>query len=193
VGVFGRVFAYEPNPKPHALLAKSLVLNWVHERVVLRPLAVGEFPGKAELMFASSRLGDARIRGQGSNDSTFERSVERLGEVSTIEVECCRLDDEIPVNLPIKLLKIDVEGHEASVLKGASRLLQGLSADYVIIEMIREVAGTQWDETVAAVSELVDRGYTPCSLTRNGSLQPHASLTVALRELRSRTIVLSCV
>jgi hypothetical protein len=42
----------------------------------------------------------------------------------TFEVRCPRLDNLVGGSRPVSLVKIDVEGHEADVLEGASELLE---------------------------------------------------------------------
>lgn len=45
------------------------------------------------------------------------------GQTREIRVRCRRLDDLVPPDRPIHFMKIDVEGHELSVLRGARRLI----------------------------------------------------------------------
>lgn len=54
----------------------------------------------------------------------LKRRYDRPGEQDTkIDVEVKTLDDIIPVNTKIDLIKIDVEGGEINVLKGAGRIM----------------------------------------------------------------------
>ena len=45
VGSFGRVFAYEPDTKLRELILKSVVVNLMHDRVVMRPVTVEGIAG----------------------------------------------------------------------------------------------------------------------------------------------------
>jgi FkbM family methyltransferase len=191
VGSFGRVFSYEPNPRPFGLLAKSLVLNWTHDRVLQRPIALGDREGTVSLSVSAVNLGGAQVQAGLSNYSAFSAVADTLGDVSSIEVRCRRLDDEFPVDLPIKILKIDVEGYEAAVLKGAQRLLERRCIDFIMLEVVKEIAGTNWTDILRAISDIVGLGYTPCTIRKDGTLQMHATVEIALRQLGNRTLVLA--
>lgn len=56
VGTFGRVFAYEPNPRRLTLLSKSIAMNLMHDRVVTRPEVVGDASEDEALAFMSEEL-----------------------------------------------------------------------------------------------------------------------------------------
>lgn len=158
VGSFGRVFAYEPNPTVLKLLSKSVVMNWMHDRVVIRPVAVGEIDGSVRLAFIPERLGDAQVGYDEIINSTFSETVKTLGadNLSVIDVPCVALDQEFPIDLPIKLLKIDAEGHEGAILKGARRLLERRCIDFILIEVLREVAGSRWSELLTQLNWLTN-------------------------------------
>ena len=61
----------------------------------------------------------------------YPSSVFSIAEIYSVPLK--RLDDIVPDNLPVSLLKIDVQGYESAVLKGASRLLTQTRA--VLIEV----------------------------------------------------------
>jgi FkbM family methyltransferase len=192
VGPFGRVFSYEPNPRPASLMAKSLVMNWAHDRVIQRPVTVGDSRGVVELTFVSERLGDGQVGQREVTRSTFAQSAKALGRdrANVLQVPCVRLDDEFPIDLPIKVLKIGVKGYEGRVLAGAGRLLQRRCVDFIVMELLEEVAGSRWHATLKQVNNVIERGYAVCTLTKEGKLVEQKDLAAAIRS-EPRTIVLA--
>ena len=182
VGPFGRVFSFEPNPRPAELMAKSLAMNWVQERVLQRPVAVGDSSGMATLTFAPECLGGAQVNTNEENHSIDPESSGTIGMQRSVvlQVPCVRLDDEFPVDLPIKMLKIDVEGFEGQVLAGARRLLQHRCIDFVMLELLEEIAGSRWQEIVDEVKKVINFGYEVCSLTAEGALVEQRDLNAAI-------------
>ena len=81
-----------------------------------------------------------------SNDETKSLSVQpdNYGlssilafEEGHIPVKCIKLDSiKYLLNTKIKILKIDTEGHELEVLKGAKEIFEVNKPDYVIIELL---------------------------------------------------------
>jgi FkbM family methyltransferase len=114
VGKAGHVYSYEPHPANAVVLRK---LAQARPHVQFRPVAVSDQAGQAQLQVPKhhGRL----VTAQSSLAHTFEGiAVER------VEVPTVRLDDEIGTALRIDFIKIDVEGHELSVLRGAASLLK---------------------------------------------------------------------
>lgn len=104
VGVNGQVVAFEPHPRIYCYLLGNLALNHC-ANVAARNLAIGSAPGTVR-MTDDKRDDMNRIMSDGG-----------------IEVRCSTLDDEL-TQASIALLKVDVEGTELSVLKGAAATLQ---------------------------------------------------------------------
>lgn len=131
VGEQGRVVAFEPHPSNRALLEENLSRNDV-TNVTVVPAAVSDRPGQLELQVSSFNTGDHRLYRQGSSRaktvSTDVVSVDAWLESSGID----RID----------LIKMDVQGAEASVLEGMRRTLDANHDLQMIIEytpwMLRE-------------------------------------------------------
>lgn len=102
------VFSFEANPDTFPFLVRNIHANNQDEKIVPIPKAVGSSPGFAHISF--SREGN-----QGNTVLTFDKNKKTGIEVTT-------LDGEIQSRrnmLPVKLIKIDVEGAEIEVLQGA--------------------------------------------------------------------------
>lgn len=179
-GPMGRVLAFEPNPHVKRLLEKSALVNWFHDRIKIFGVAVGDVEGEAALSYYPERLGDAQLEAQTKGALPFRMTGDLL-HAKTVDVPVRRLDDLIPVDLPIKMLKIDAEGHEAKVLGGARRLLAARCFDVIMLEASYELFTRNWKETLASVNMLVELGYFPGTLNHDGDLTRHRTLNDALR------------
>lgn len=115
-GPRGRVIAFEPHPEIFQELKSNLAL-WpekIRASIQLENVALGETSGEAWL-------------GDGS-DFDHNRGSASLCDPETtsgrtFKVNLRRLDEYLPESAKVGVCKIDVEGHELSVLKGASRAL----------------------------------------------------------------------
>ena len=116
----GQVLAFEPNPIAVERMRKNLRLNGL-ENVVLRATAVGSRAGPATLT-AGLGPGDHIALGQSS-------------DIVTIDVSMTTLDAAVDRTAPVSLIKIDVEGFEVEVLKGATDLLMRDEAPVWIMEV----------------------------------------------------------
>lgn len=197
-GPFGRVFAFEPNPIVAELLKESAVLNWYHDRIVIKESALSDKTGTMQLQVPRSRLGDARIvrdprAARCEGEDAFTRTRQFLGDDMILDVEVETLDEAFPIDLPIKLLKIDAEGHEAQVLAGARRLLAAKAFDYIMIEAIVDVGIREWEQTQASLNGIMERGYHVCTPDDDGNLIRHPSLSVALCRMKENNLIFEAI
>lgn len=168
VGPFGRVFAFDPNDEVIKHLRRSLVMNWVHDRVKIFDCAVGELEEMVTLRYSRLRLGDGNL-GQDDN-STFNRSVAELGDLIEKQTRAVTLDHVFPHSIEIKILKIDVEGFEHAVFGGSRRLLKERSINYLMVELLEEVAPRSHQQNIDAIREAMDLGYRICRIDAGGNL-----------------------
>ena len=123
VGKEGHVFAFEPNPRVRARLERNVALNQLLGVVEVRPEAASFADGIVHLVDPE----DSR------NDGLS--SVDTRPHAQGLEVLAVRLDG-IPElsRRPPALLKIDVEGGEPDVFRGASGLLESDDAPSILFE-----------------------------------------------------------
>ncbi len=111
-----RTLTVEPNPACHAYFRECCALNGL--RPELHAVALGEATGRAELAFPR----DATYLG-----TTAARARARWGarpDVETLEVPVVTLDELVErEGVTPDLIKIDTEGGELGVLRGAGRTL----------------------------------------------------------------------
>jgi FkbM family methyltransferase len=109
-----QVVAFEPNPQAIHEFQKNIALNRVEQRVNLRTVALGDVRTRGRLHKGSQgNVGSARVVADESGDTEIQR-----------------LDDQ---RLPtFRAIKIDVEGFEEQVLRGAAESIANMRPIIVI-------------------------------------------------------------
>ncbi|NET85501.1 MAG: FkbM family methyltransferase [Moorea sp. SIO1F2] len=114
VGEMGRVFAFEPVPSNLNLLKKNIHLNHLEQQVKVIPKALSNSPDP--FLTFHVPVDEVAVTASLRPDKTTQEA---------IQVANTRLDDYWnEVNLPVKIIKIDVEGAELEVLRGAEQLIR---------------------------------------------------------------------
>lgn len=147
VGGSGTVFSYEPHPMNKAVLER---LASARPNVHFRPVAVSDVAGSADMQVPV--FGSRRVTAQSSLAHGFEG--QHGVRVDKVTVPTVRLDDEIG-DRHIDFIKIDVEGHEMSVLRGGAAMLRKH-----IPPMLIEIEQRHLDCPIKDVfAEIEDIGY----------------------------------
>ena len=109
----GRHFAFEPLPHMFAALKDKYASR---ANVALHELALSDAPGETTFQHVVTNPAYSGIRRR-----QYDKPDERVEE---IRVRLARLDDVLPRDAPIRLIKVDVEGAELQVFKGAIETLE---------------------------------------------------------------------
>jgi FkbM family methyltransferase len=120
----GRVLAFEPHPDLFAVLQQNAAYAMQSGcHVETRQAALGETRGHALLRIPQSFA---------DNDGMATLAGEPSTSVAAVQVVVERLDDVIDTGASV--LKLDVEGFEAPVLRGAQRLLSERRLRHIVFE-----------------------------------------------------------
>ena len=163
VGPTGRVMAVEPAPWTLELLRANVWRSGA--RVTVLPVAAAAAHGTTHLAVDADH-----------------RSGARSAESGGVEVETAPLDDLLP-DLKADVLKVDVEGAEPLVLRGAAALIERSPGLVAVVEFRDEphLSGESPAEVLAYYESL---GFELCLLSRNGRLARADAATVLERSRR---------
>lgn len=117
-----RLWAFEPVPETHGMLAKRFAEN---DRITAENLALSDSEGTAEMLVTSATAG--------TNTLAFGQTAEGAATVSVPTRSAARMVDELGLD-GIQLLKADTEGHDLKVIRGAMPLLDQERVDALQFE-----------------------------------------------------------
>ena len=141
----GPVIAFEPSCMNLSLLAKNVVLNDVAEQICLFTLPLAEHAGIASFNMTDEQEGSALSSfgaNYGPNGQPLE--IQLSYRLAGVGLDAC-IDIGLIPSSPA-LIKIDVDGTEQLILRGAKRTLTNQSLASVLIEV---------DESFSSASEAV--------------------------------------
>jgi FkbM family methyltransferase len=162
VGPAGTVVAVEPAPWTLTLLRANV---WRHgSQAVVQPVAASDVAGAVQLEL-----------------ETGHRSGAHLGDAG-VAVDAWPLDELVP-NVAVDVLKVDVEGAEPLVLRGATAMLARSPALIAVVEFRdeRHLSGESPEQVLTFYGSL---GFELCLLRRNGGLVPAGPAAVLERARR---------
>jgi FkbM family methyltransferase len=124
---FSHAIAFEPNMDNFVLLQQNIAANGLTDRVVPLQSALSDTEGEVLMERSQHNMGDHRIRVQG-DARTEVRGLYAEDTRPTQRVPCTQFDTLVERGTialeQVSLVWMDVQGHEAHVLRGARSLLE---------------------------------------------------------------------
>lgn len=169
----GRVDSFEPNPECCTRIKEVLELNNI-EHVHLHQAGLSEQPETLTLSIITDHCGMGTLA---SPRDTDEEMVSKIFEVPVV------VGDDILMqnSMPVKFIKIDVEGFELRVLKGLKNTFKTWHP-VVVTEVVNEWlhrAGTNRTQIYQFMKQF---GYVPYGLTRQRRFFRHHLALIPISE-----------
>ncbi|NPB05942.1 MAG: FkbM family methyltransferase [Aquificae bacterium] len=135
----GLVFALEPAPENYRLLTENLILNATKAVFPLK-VAAGARPGQLKLFLYPDK---------NTGRCSFVERTDRWVEVPVVPLDAFLKPYDLK---KVKLLKVDAEGFEPFVLKGAEKLLE--RTEFVVFEFSPRLYGYLKEEFLGFLDRL---------------------------------------
>lgn len=165
----GRVWAFEPNPNSYRLLADNITANGFPAIVERRQLALSDSSGAAALHVFPGYEATATIRDV--PDAFIDLTRRETGrEPHRIDVATVRLDDEMAGVPEVHVMKIDAEGHEPAVLRGAMGLIRRSPRLAIVMEFVPAILDGQ--DARAMLSAMRGEGFAAYRILADATLDP---------------------
>ena len=153
--------AIEANPETAIRAAGTFALNRL-SRVHLARFAAGDAYGAVDFLSADGLSGQASIH---SIDAKLVRSVDKypIRKISVPQRPLDSLMDDGVIKKPVACVKIDVEGHELAVIRGA-RMILNTHKPFVLCEYNpRTAMAAGWN--ALDLREEIEAAMGPCQFT----------------------------
>ena len=149
VGPAGSVHAFEPVPNNFIRMERNLALNGL-KQVTSRQLALSDDVGHTVFYAATADNSGIGSLTQGDNANR------------PIEIDMTTIDNYCETNsIPhVDLIKVDVEGAEQLVFRGARRLLASPEAPVIMFETDETLTGRFGSSSRSVKADLAEHGYS---------------------------------
>jgi FkbM family methyltransferase len=150
IGENGRILAFEPNPD----ILPFLVANTERDKVDVHAMALSDAGGEATLWQG------------GSSDTALSSIVYELQNAKHSTVKTQTLDDSLAtIDIgQVALAKVDVEGSELKLFRGAKQTLKRKSVLAFIVEFTEENMLKSGYSALELAARLIEYGYQPYKL-----------------------------
>ncbi|WP_075995639.1 FkbM family methyltransferase [Salaquimonas pukyongi] len=124
-----KVHAFEPVPSLAKEMRRNIDLNGIKDKTEMYEFVLSDESGRANFIVRSDFAGDSGVQETHLFSDLPYRSVESYRK--------CKLDDVLNFSNREIVVKVDVEGHEIQVLKGAKELLKN-NRGYIQLELLNK-------------------------------------------------------
>src|SRR5882762_5614149 len=163
VGGSGRVCSFEPSPRERKYLKRNLIINHCRN-VTVESIALGSGAGRTELFV---------VEGDKDCCNSLRPPSEQVRS-QKVPVEIQALDEYLKNERidKVDFIKLDVEGGELEVLRGAGQLLRSPDRPVILAE-VEDIRTAAWGYRAEEVIRYLDGlGFRWYGLTEIGGLMP---------------------
>jgi len=164
IGLYGHLFAFEANPATAEICFHNVEINGFLDRTAVINKAVHAHGGNRKFGLFRDHVAS------GSFYATDEVAAEFHDSLSEITVETVGLDEYFAPGQTVDVLKIDAEGAEVEILRGAHRLLTDNPAVVIVLEYAPSILTRAYGSVTPFWDEVRVLGFNVFEVRPNGAL-----------------------
>ncbi len=149
-----QVISYEPNSQNRSRLIANLKANPSIRNVTVRPVGLGQSPARVTLLWNERRPGECVVESSAVGRMLLDRGIPFLRETTSMVT----LADEAKALSPPDFIKVDVEGLELDVLRGAELELRERQPE-LFIELHGSTLENKISNAISVLELLFGLGY----------------------------------
>lgn len=162
----GQVWSFEPNPHVFRIMRSNMHNSGYADIAHTRKLALSDHRGTAPLRIFEGYEATATIR-EVSEEFLRHTAIETGYDSYAVDVGVDTLDAQMAEVAKIDVMKIDVEGHEPAMIRGAVEILARSPNVKIVMEFVPPVMGAETSRALVAL--LRRHGFTVYVIEPDGT------------------------
>ena len=164
IGENGCLTCFEANPEMATLVFHNLDLNGFNGRSTIVNKAVYSHSTNLEFKIYENYMGSSSLWADENHAAAYH------DKLKIIDVETISLDEYFPHDQKIDLMKIDAEGAEPYILKGAKRIIENNPNIVIIMEFAPPVLEVSYGSIETFYEEIADFGLNIYKINTDSTL-----------------------
>jgi len=164
VGPNGRLTSFEANPAMADLVHRNLMVNGFLDRARVEAKAVYSESTQLEFQVYEHYMGSSSLFATPESAAAFKDTLK------TLRVDAVSLDEVLPPGSRVDFIKLDAEGAEPFILKGAARLLAENRDIQIMMEFSASILSQSYGSVEAFCNEIKALGFTIWRIAHDSTL-----------------------
>jgi len=166
IGKNGYLVCFEANPDLADLVFYNLQINGFHGRSKVISKAVYSHSDTLKFKIFQKYLGSSSIWADEKHAAAFHDSLK------TITVDAISLDEYVPTGIKVDFIKMDAEGAEPYILKGANRIIKENPDIIILMEFSPPILKISYGSIEKFYSSISSLGLNIYKINLDSSLSP---------------------
>lgn len=160
IGPTGRLTSFEANPAMADIVYRNLMVNGFLDRAKV----------EAKAVYSESKVLEFQVYEHYMGSSSLFATAESAASLKTLRVDAVSLDEFLPAGSKIDFIKVDAEGAEPYILKGAARLLSENRHVQIMMEFAPSIIVPSYGSIELFYREIAALGFSVWRIGHDSAL-----------------------